>query len=237
MSMIAEKPTTPDLLARMESPWFHLWHQFLYLPYHLGFTLGFSLRMQGTRNLPRTGPVLLIANHQSFLDPLLVGLVARRPLVYLARKTLFRNRYFGAMIRSLNAIPIDQEGIGKEGIRTVVDQLQRGRAVVVFPEGARTEDGAMHPLKAGIHLLIKRAQAAIVPIGIAGAYDAWPIWRSYPIPAPLFLPAGPGTISVSLGKPIDSRRFAEMPREEALQELFDKIQAEQRRAEKLRRRW
>jgi 1-acyl-sn-glycerol-3-phosphate acyltransferase len=236
MSTTAENSPTPDPLARLESPWFHLWHQFLYLPYHVGFTLGFSLRMQGTRNLPATGPVLLIANHQSFLDPLIVGLVAKRPLVYLARKTLFRNRYFGAMIRSLNAIPIDQEGIGKEGIRTVLDQLLLGRAVVIFPEGARTEDGDMHPLKAGIHLLIKRTDAAIVPVGIAGAYDAWPIWRSYPIPAPLFLPAAPGTISVSLGKPIGSRRYAEMPREEALQELFDKIQAEQLRAEKLRRR-
>ena len=93
------------------------------------------------------------------------------------------------------------------------------------------------PLKPGIHLLIKRAQGAkIVPVGIAGAYDAWPIWRSYPIAAPLFLPAGPATISIALGKPLEASRYAAMPREQALQELFDKIYAEQQRAEKLRRR-
>jgi cytidylate kinase len=210
--------TRSDALARTESTWFRLWHEFLYLPYHTLFTLGFSVRLQGKRNMPWTGPALVIANHQSFLDPLLVGLVARRPLVYLARKTLFRNRWFAAMIRSLNAVPIDQEGIGLDGVRTVLEQLKLGKAVVMFPEGARTED------------------VPIVPVGIAGAYDAWPIWRPYPIPAPLFLPPAPGTISVSLGQPFDSAPFAKMPRKEALEELFDKIRAEQVRAEKLRRR-
>src|ERR1022692_4868684 len=126
------RPPPNDALSRMDSTWFHLWHKFLYLPYHMGFTLGYSLRMQGQRNMPATGPVLLIANHQSFLGPPIIGLVARRPLVYLARKTLFRNPYFASLIRSLNAIPINQDGIGKEGILTVLDQLQRGKAVVVF---------------------------------------------------------------------------------------------------------
>jgi 1-acyl-sn-glycerol-3-phosphate acyltransferase len=234
--MTPEKPPLTDALARMESPWFRLWHEFLYLPYHLALTLGFSLRMQGQRNMPQSGPALLIANHQSFLDPLVVGLCAHRPLVYLARKTLFRNPYFAYIIRSMNAVPIDQEGIGLEGIRTILKQLQLGKSVLIFPEGARTEDGDMHPLKPGIHLVIKRAQVPIIPVGIAGAYDAWPIWRPYPILAPLFLPAGKATISVALGQPLEAGRYAKMPREQALQELFDKIRVEQQRAEKLRRR-
>ncbi len=229
----------PDLpmfpLGRLESRWFRAWHNSFYLGYHLAFTLGSSLRLQGQHNMVPKGPALLVANHQSFLDPLLIGLCARRPLVYLARKTLFRNRFFAAMIRSLNAVPIDQEGVGKEGLRTILDQLELGNPVVVFPEGERTPHGRMLPLKPGIHLLIRRTQAPIVPVGIAGSYDAWPRWRAYPIPAPLFWPAGAGTISVSLGKPIDARRFAELPREQALQELFDKIHAEHQHAEKLRR--
>jgi 1-acyl-sn-glycerol-3-phosphate acyltransferase len=225
-----------DPMARMDSPWFQLWHECLYLPYHLVFTLGFSFRRQGTRHMPPTGPALLVANHQSFLDPVIIGLAARRPLTYVARKTLFRNPYFAFVIRSLNAIPIDQDGIGKEGIRIILDQLGRGRPVVIFPEGSRTDTGTMLPLRPGVHLLIKRTQAPIVPVGIAGAFDAWPMQRSYPVPAPLFLPAAPGSISVSLGKPLDPRRYAKMPREQALQELFDKIHAEQQRAEKLRRR-
>ena len=206
-----------------------------YVAYHAAFTLAFSLRIQGQRNMPQTGPALVVANHQSFLDPPAIGVAARRPLVYLARKTLFRNPYFAALIRSLNAVPIDQQGVGKEGLKTILTQLQLGKAVVVFPEGERTPTGNMRPLKSGIHLLIKRTQAPIVPVGIAGAYDAWPSWRPYPIPAPLFLPAGPGTIAIAIGKPFDSRRYAELPRDQAMKELFDKIAVEQQRAEKLRR--
>lgn len=237
MARMSAEPLPPKLaLPWMETATFRVWHETLYAGYHMAMTLGFSLRMRGGRNMPTTGPALLVANHQSYLDPPLIGLVARRPLVYLARKTLFRNRYFAALIRSFNAVPIDQEGVGKEGIKTILAQLQIGRAVVVFPEGERTPHGKMLPLKAGVHLLIKRTQAPIVPVGIAGAYDAWPRWRKFPLPAPLCWPARPGTISISLGKPLDARRYAELPREQALQELFDKIAVEQQHAEKLRRR-
>jgi 1-acyl-sn-glycerol-3-phosphate acyltransferase len=234
--MTKEPSRLDDSLPRMQKLWFRFWHDSCYTFYHMGLTLGFSLRLSGGRNLPATGPALIIANHQSYFDPMMVGLAARRPLVYLARKTLFRNPIFAALIRSLNAVPIDQEGVGKEGIRVILEQLQLGKAVVVFPEGARTPDGRMHPFKAGIHLLIKRTQAPIIPVGIAGAYDAWPIWRPYPLPAPLFLPVRPGTLAIAMGQPLDAQRYAAMPREQAMQELFDKIDIEQQRAERMRRK-
>jgi cytidylate kinase len=230
-----DKPPA-NALTWMETSWFRLWHETCYVAYFATMTLGFSLRIQGQHNMPKHGPALLIANHQSFLDPILCGLAARRPMVYLARKTLFKNRYAAAIIRSLNAVPIDQEGVGKEGIRTILDQLKLGKAVVVYPEGERTPHGKMQALKPGIHLLIKRAQAPIVPVGIAGAFDAMPRWAWLPTPAPLFWPAAKGTLSISLGQPLEARLYAEMPRERALQELFEKINAEQQRAEQLRRR-
>ncbi len=213
-----------------------LWYDTVHVAGMAAFTLGFSFRYEGTRNVPASGPALIVANHQSFVDPWIVGLAVRRPLTYLARKTLFCNRFFAGIIRSLNAVPIDQEGVGKEGIKAVVKQLRRGKAVLVFPEGTRTPDGPMHELKPGIHLLIKRSQAPVIPVGIAGAYHAWPIWRKYPIPAPLFLPPAPGTIAVSVGRPIDGRRFASMEREESLAELFREIQTMQTQAERLRRK-
>jgi 1-acyl-sn-glycerol-3-phosphate acyltransferase len=236
--MPPDQPTSDhQYLDQMETLHFRLWHQACFLAFHLYFTLGYSLRLQGQRNMPLSGPALIIANHQSFVDPLLCGVLSRRPLVYLARKTLFKNWFFTALIRSLNAIPIDQEGVGKEGLKAALAQLQLGRAVVIFPEGSRTPDGKMHPFMPGVHLLIRKAAAntLILPVGIAGAYDSWPIWRSYPIPSPLFLPARPGAIGVSLGKPFDAKRFAELPREQALQELFDRVKVEHDRADRLRR--
>src|SRR5215468_8422770 len=92
----------------------YAWYEATYWLSALVMTTGFSLRTVGRRNVPRRGPALLLANHQSFLDPVLAGLAARRHLCFLARKTLFRNRAFGGIIRSLHAVPIDQEGVGKE---------------------------------------------------------------------------------------------------------------------------
>jgi 1-acyl-sn-glycerol-3-phosphate acyltransferase len=212
----------------------YLWYEACFWVSGPAMTLGFSLRTEGMRHVPPTGPALLIANHQSYLDPDLVGLAARRHLCYLARKTLFRNRAFGWLIRTLRAVPIDQEGIAIEGIRDILEQLQAGRAVLIFPEGERTHDGLIHPLRPGIALLIKKSQAPVVPVGIAGAYEAWPRQQIFPIPAPLFLPAQRGRIAVSVGRPLDSQRLAQLPREQLLADLFQELQNVHEKAQRLR---
>src|ERR1043165_6011518 len=133
--MAPDKPVADSSLQWMETRAFRLWHEGFYLFTHMAFTLGFSLRLQGGRNMPMTGRALLVANHQSFFDPMLVGLVAQRPLVYVARKTLFGSGPFTALLRSLNAIPINQEGVSKDDIRLILEQLRLGRAILIFPEG------------------------------------------------------------------------------------------------------
>jgi 1-acyl-sn-glycerol-3-phosphate acyltransferase len=212
----------------------YLWYEIYFWATGPAFTLGFSLRTEGMRHIPKTGPALLVANHQCYLDPNLVGLAARRHLRYVARKTLFQNSIFSRIIRSLQAIPIDQEGIGLEEIRNIIKQLQAGQAVLVFPEGHRTPDGRIHPLKPGVALLIKKAQAPVVPVGIAGAYDAWPRQRPFPVPAPLFLPAQTGRIAVSISPALDGRELAEMPRQQMLDLLVQKLQKAHEKANRLR---
>jgi 1-acyl-sn-glycerol-3-phosphate acyltransferase len=201
-----------------------------------GLTLGFSLRFEGGRNIPAQGPALLIANHESFLDPIAVGLTTTRQLCYLARKTLFRSPLFGRFLLSVGCVPVDQEGVAKDGLKTVLALLGQGRAVLLFPEGERTLTGQMNPLKPGIQLLIKRTQAPIVPVGIAGAFDAFPRSKKVPRLSPLFMPAGRGTMAVSVGSPLDARHYLELPREQLLVELQQAIQAMKDRAERLRRK-
>jgi 1-acyl-sn-glycerol-3-phosphate acyltransferase len=213
----------------------HLWYETVYLFTHMACTFGASLRTEGRQNIPRTGPVLIIANHQSFVDPVLVGLSTRRHLWYLARKSLFRNPVLAGLIRSLNAVPIDQEGVGKEGLKTILGQLRAGHAVVVFPEGTRTEDGHVAPFRPGVHLLISRADCYIVPVGIAGAFEAWPYWKPLPVPAPLFLPPSDRAIAVSVGKPLRSEEFAGRSREQVLADLYQRVRKLKERAERLRR--
>jgi 1-acyl-sn-glycerol-3-phosphate acyltransferase len=213
----------------------YLWYEFCYWVCFVGLTFGFSLRVRGRKNIPRTGPALLVANHQSYLDPPMVGMGSPRHLAYLARKTLFRNWLFGWLIGSLDAVPVDQEGVAKEGLVAILKELQKGRPVLIFPEGERTH-GQMVPLRPGVLLLIKRAKAPVVPVGIAGAIDAWPRWKPLPTLAPLCFPAARATVAVSVGKPLDAEHFAKLPREQALRELFDVIHAEKERAERLRRK-
>jgi 1-acyl-sn-glycerol-3-phosphate acyltransferase len=216
---------------RLSYAWYEAW----YYAAQTVLTLAFSFRHAGGRNVPPRGPVLLVANHQSYLDPLLVGLAARRHLTYLARKTLFRNRLFGAFLRSVNCVPVDQEGVAKEGLKTAVEKLQAGAAVLIFPEGERSWKGPMQPLKPGIQLLIKRAPAPVAPVGIAGAFEAFPRTAAIPTFSPLFVPAQEkGTVAVSVGRPLDPKPLLELPREQLLTKLFDVIRAEQIKAERIR---
>jgi 1-acyl-sn-glycerol-3-phosphate acyltransferase len=197
-------------------------------------TIGFSFRSRGRGNIPRKGPALLIANHQSFLDPLIVGCGTRRHLCFLARKTLFRG-FFGKVIVLLKAVPVDQEGVAKEGLRTILEQLKAGQAVLVFPEGERTSTGDMQSLKPGILLLLKRIDVPVVPIGIAGAFDVLPRSRHWPKLSPLFLPPTGADITVSIGEPIAAERFADMPREQGLTELTEALNRVTQQAQQMRR--
>lgn len=201
----------------------------------IGLSLGFNFRFEGGPNIPCSGPALLIANHQSFFDPSIVGCATRRHLCFLARKTLFRG-WFGKLIHRLNAVPVDQEGIAKEGLQKILEQLKAGQAVLVFPEGERTATGEIRSLKPGILLLIKRMEAPIVPIGMVGAFDALPRTRHWPKLSPFFLPPNAAAIAVSVGKPIPAAYFRDMPRAKALMELEEELKRAKERAEKLRRK-
>jgi 1-acyl-sn-glycerol-3-phosphate acyltransferase len=214
-----------------------LWYEFAYWKTLAITTLGFSLRISGRPNIPRRGPALLIANHQSFLDPMVIGAASPRHLCFLARKTLFRNPIFGHLLSSLNTVPVDQEGVAKEGLKTILDELKQGSAVLVFPEGQRSWNGDLQPLKPGIQLLIRRTKAPIIPIGVAGANIALPRGKLRVKFAPFFLPATNASIAVVIGKPMDAERFAHLPREEMLTALLHELRKVHDAAERLRRKW
>lgn len=208
-------------------------YEFAYWVMAFAYTLGFRLRGRGVNNVPKTGPVLFIANHQSFLDPVAIGLPIRRHIFYLARKTLFAQPAFGRLLRAVNCVPIDQEGVGKEGIRKIIEKLEDGAAVLVFPEGERSWDGQMNELRPGIVLLLKRVQVPVVPVGIAGAFEAWPRTKKWPRFGPLWRPQFGCPIAVSIGPPRDPKSYAHLSREELLTTLHRDIEVEWRHAQRM----
>lgn len=180
-------------------------------------TIFFRFRRYGRARVPCTGPLVVVMNHQSYLDPAVCGPAVRpRPLTFLARHTLFFP-VFGTLIRALNAIPLNQEGSDGAAIRTALEALKRGRAVLVFPEGSRTPTGAMHLFNRGAWLLMTRARCPILPVAIEGAYDAFPRGTSLPR---LFRP-----ISASVGEPIKPEVLRAMDPDAGLRFLRDRVEA------------
>ncbi|MEM9372515.1 MAG: lysophospholipid acyltransferase family protein [Planctomycetota bacterium] len=141
----------------------------------LGLTILFGFRRRGSRRLPARGPVLVVANHQSYLDPPLIGCaMPQRQFDFLARAGLFDVGWLRPLITALHSVPIKESGSDPASIKEILRRLEEGRVVLVFPEGSRTLDGDMGAFKRGVALLLKRARCPVLPVGIAGAYDAWP---------------------------------------------------------------
>lgn len=191
-----------------------LWYDFLRVLCRLLATLFFQIRVSGRECLPPDGGVMVLSNHQSHFDPVLIGLACDRRLNYLARETLFRFAPFRWLIESLDAIPIDREGLGLAGLKETLRRLRRGEPVLIFPEGTRTNDGEVGPLKPGFSSLAKRAGVPLLPVAIVGAYDAWP--RRHLLP-------GISTIHIHFGQPLLPEAIAAYDERELIAEVERRI--------------
>jgi 1-acyl-sn-glycerol-3-phosphate acyltransferase len=188
---------------------------------YIYFRVIYRIRAEGAGRVPRTGPVIYVANHQSHYDPPAIGCVLiDRPPAFLARSTLFRFRPFGAMIRFFNAIPLNRESRGTGAFRAVLAELEAGRSILVFPEGTRCRDGRIGPFKPGFLLLVRRSAAAVVPIAIEGAFDIWPCTAERPRLT--------GRIRVRIGEAISAAQCRAMGNETLITRVKDAIQVERR---------
>ena len=120
------------------------------------------------------GPVILASNHESYLDPPLVGSVPDRAIYFLARKSLLAGPFFGWLLPKLNVIPVDQEGNDRSALKALIRILRAGEGTLVFPEGERTADGRLQPALPGLGFVIAKTLAPVVPMRIFGAREAWP---------------------------------------------------------------
>ena len=120
------------------------------------------------------GPVIMASNHESYLDPPLVGSVADRAIFFLARKSLLAGPFFGWLLPKLNVIPVDQEGNDRSALKALIRILKAGEGTLVFPEGERTQDGRLRPALPGLGFVIAKTLAPVVPMRIFGAREAWP---------------------------------------------------------------
>ena len=138
-----------------------------------------SLEVRGWENIP-AGACLFAANHQSMLDPPLVGSSLPREISFIARRSLFDNPVFGFVIRACHSIPVDRGEADIGAIRSALAALAGGEGLLIFPEGTRSHDGVMMEPKAGAGLLACKSGVPVVPIHIRGTRDVLPRGSLYP---------------------------------------------------------
>ncbi len=143
------------------------------------FNSFFNLKVINREKLIEEGPCLIVANHQSFLDPPLIGSLYRNEVFFLARKTLFDAPGLKQALPYCNTIPVDQTRPDPASIIQVLRTVKNGGRIVIFPEGSRCPDGQIHDAMPGIGLILsKLASVPVQPIRIEGAYDCLPIHSS-----------------------------------------------------------
>ena len=166
--------------------------------FRLMYATYFHWRVYNPERVPPTGPLILASNHASFIDPPLVGCPLKRDINFLARESLFHFPGVGALLRSWNAVPVDREGGGARGLKAILDRLNEGGAIILFPEGTRTRDGNLQPARSGIGLTVIKSNAPVVPVRVFGTFEAFGRHIKFPRPK---------SVAVKYGNPM---RFEEL---------------------------
>lgn len=181
------------------------------------YRTAFRLKIHGAEHIPPPGGFLIASNHESFLDPPLIGVSFPYPIHYFARNTLFDNRILGFLLPRVNVLPIVQDRPDIRGIRNAIRTIEAGQPLVVFPEGARSYDGNLQPGQPGVGLLVAKAGAPVLPVRIRGAHAAWPRGSNRIRPRP---------VSITIGRLIEHPAPARGTRgQDAYQSLSDQIMA------------
>ncbi len=181
---------------------------------YITFKILFIIRVKGKENIPKKGGFILTSNHQSFLDPVLLGMASPRILRFMARDDLFKVRWFAWLITTLGAFPVKRNKPDKRAIKEALELLRNGEAVLIFPEGTRSRDGTIGKGNPGCVWIARLANVPLVPVRIEGANHALPvdsmIIRPYPI-------------KISFGQPIYPHHYRDLNEEEIVEKLMEEI--------------
>ncbi len=191
--------------------------------YRCLFAVYFRWRVYNPERVPLSGPVILAANHASYLDPPLVGSGLRRDINYLARETIFRYPVLGWALRKVNAVPVDRDGGGAAGLRAILDRLHAGGAIILFPEGTRTRNGSLQAARSGIGLTVIKSEAPVVPVRVFGTRAAWGPHARIPRPSPVAVKYGPPLQFTQLRA--EARACSKVRLKQIYQQIADEIMA------------
>jgi len=154
----------------------------------------------GIANIPPTGAVLIVSNHSSALDPVVVYVTCPRKIAFLGKKELFENPVASWLFKSLGAIPVDRHSPDISAARAALRVLQQGMPLMITPEGTRSPTGELLPFRLGFVKLAYKTRVPILPTAIIGTYGLWPKHRKLP---------RLGRITIAYGKPVEIESYVE----------------------------
>ncbi len=164
---------------------------------HFGIWLWLDVEKQGWENVPKTGPVIMMINHIAFLDPVILTGLMPRSMVSLAKVEAYKDWLVGPLLRAFDSIPVNRGAADLNALRRVLGALESGLAVLIAPEGHRSETGGLGEAHEGIAFVAHRAQAPIVPVGISGTpafkHNYWKMRKThviYRFGQPFYLDSG-----------------------------------------------
>jgi cytidylate kinase len=153
--------------------------------------LWFRMKVEGMEHIPKEGGALLAANHQSYLDILVIGAAMRRHVTFVARDTLAEWWWLAFVLRQCGAILVRRGTSDRAALRAMAEHLSAGDIVAIYPEGTRSRDGKIGTFKGGAVMAARLGGVPLIPVGIRGAYQAWPRGRFFPRPRTVTICFGP----------------------------------------------
>jgi 1-acyl-sn-glycerol-3-phosphate acyltransferase len=180
----------------------------------------YRVRVEGKEHLPKRGPVILAANHRSFLDSIFLPLVVGRRVTFVAKAEYFDDRKTAWFFRGVGQIPIRRSGgSASEGaLEAATEVLEGGGVFGIYPEGTRTRDGFTHRGHTGLARLARRTGAPIIPVGLVGTDECQPTDKKLPR---LFR-----DVSIRFGAPVAPERYAASDDGLALRQITDEVMFE-----------
>ncbi len=160
--------------------------------------LFFGFEVIGKENIPKRAPYLVAANHVSYLDPIVVGIALPHKIHFMAKKELFKSRFFSWFLSQLGVFPVNREGLDISSIKQSISILRNGGVLGIFPEGTRSRDGKFKGANRGVIGIAIKGKVPILPMGIIGTYETWPPGKKLPKFSKIIL---------KIGKPIELAEF------------------------------
>jgi len=164
----------------------------------VGYFLFWRRSVVGHQHVPRSGPVILVSNHQSFLDiPLMAIAVDHRHVAFAARRSLVDNAFLRFVFARVGVILVDPGRGDRSVLRRMIEHVEAGDALGIFPEGTRSADGELLEPKKGALLVARTTGAPIIPCAVSGTREAWPRGARWP---------RPGKVRIEFAAAVDGSR-------------------------------